>query len=146
VTEIAWPFKDNDDMHQYQVDNLIAIGASFVIVLTITLLVLRSWRRAFEAQHELRRQIIDKMTPEEIARIVTSAGGAHAVEALIGGGESGTAGATGRGVMLLLIGAGLGVAAGMSHLPLVGVAGMIAFAAGLGQLVIAVLMKRERQA
>ncbi|HEY2325825.1 MAG TPA: hypothetical protein VGJ82_23415 [Thermoanaerobaculia bacterium] len=132
-------------MHQYQVDNLIAIGASFVIVLTITLLVLRSWRRAFEAQHELRRQIIDKMTPEEIARIVTSADGAHAVEALIGG-ESGTAGATGRGVMLLLIGAGLGVAAGMSHLPLVGVAGMIAFAAGLGQLVIAVLMKRERQA
>ncbi len=133
-------------MHQYQIDNLIAIGASFVIVLTITLLVLRSWRRAFEAQHELRRQIIDKMTPEELARIVTSTGGASAVEALVGSGESGAAGATGRGVMLLLIGAGLGVAAAMSHLPLVGVAGMIAFAAALGQLIIALLMKRERQA
>jgi len=133
-------------MRQYQIDNLIAISGSFVIVLTITLLVLRSWRRAFEAQHELRRQIIDKMTPEEITRIVSGADGARAVEALTGGGESGPSGAIGRGVMLLLIGGGLGVAAAMSHLPLVGVAGMIAFASGLGQLVIAVLMKRERQA
>ena len=133
-------------MQRYQIDNLIAISASFVIVLTITMLVLRSWRRAFEAQHQLRRQLIDKMTPEEVARIVTSAEGARAVEALIGSGETGAAGATGRGVMLLLIGAGLGVAAAMSHLPLVGVAGMIAFASGLGQLVIALLMKRERQA
>ena len=133
-------------MRQYQIDNLIAISASFVIVLTITLLVLRSWRRAFEAQHELRRQLIDKMTPEEVARIVTGADAARAVEALIGTGAAGAAGATGRGVMLLLIGAGLGVAAAMSHLPLVGVAGMIAFASGLGQLVIALLMKRERQA
>ena len=133
-------------MRQYQIDNLIAISASFVIVLTITLLVLRSWRRAFEAQHELRRQLIDKMTPEEVARIVTSEDGARAVEALIGTGGAGAAGATGRGVMLLLIGAGLAVAAAMSHLPLVGVAGMIAFASGLGQLVIALLMKRERQA
>ncbi|HEX3583011.1 MAG TPA: hypothetical protein VH087_14685 [Thermoanaerobaculia bacterium] len=133
-------------MRQYQIDNLIAISASFVIVLTITLLVLRSWRRAFEAQHELRRQLIDKMTPEEVARIVTSAEGSRAVEALTGSGESGAAGATGRGVMLLLIGAGLGVAAAISHLPLVGVAGMMAFAAGVGQIVIAVLMKRERQA
>lgn len=133
-------------MHQYQVDNLIAISASFVIVLTITLLVLRSWRRAFEAQHELRRQLIEKMTAEEVARIVSGSDGARAVEALIGSGESGTAGPTGRGVMLLLIGAGLAVAAGMSHLPLVGVAGMIAFAAGVGQLVIALLLKRERQA
>jgi hypothetical protein len=131
-------------MRQYQIDNLIAISASFVIVLTITLLVLRSWRRAFEAQHELRRQLIEKMTPEEVARIVTSAGGARAVEALIGSGESGAASATGRGVMLLFIGAGLGIAAAISHLALTGVAGMIAFAAGMGQLVIAILMKRER--
>ena len=133
-------------MRQYQIDNLIAISASFVIVLTITLLVLRSWRRAFEAQHELRRQLIDKMTPEEVARIVSGADGARAVEALTGGGESGAAGPTVRGVMLLLIGGGLFVAMAISHLPLAGVAGMIAFAAGLGQLVIAMLMKRERQA
>lgn len=133
-------------MRQYQIDNLIAISASFVIVLTITLLVLRSWRRAFEAQHELRRQLIDKMTPEEVARIVTSADGSRAVEALIGSADSGAAGATGRGVMLLLIGAGLGVAAAIAHLPLAGVAGMVAFAAGLGQFVIAALIKRERQA
>ena len=132
-------------MHQYQIDNLIAISASFVIVLTITLLVLRSWRRAFEAQHELRRQIIDKMTPEDVARIVSSTDGARAVEALIGSGDTG-AGATGRGVMLLMIGGGLGAAAAISHLPLVGVAGMIAIAAGVGQLVIALLLKRERQA
>lgn len=133
-------------MHQYQVDNLIAISASFVIVLTITLLVLRSWRRMFEAQQELRRQLIDKMTPDDVARIVTGADGSRAVDALIGNGASDAAGPTGRGVMLLLIGAGLGVSATMSHLPMVGIAGIIAFAAGAGQLVLAQLMKRERQA
>jgi hypothetical protein len=133
-------------MHQYQIDNLIAIGTSFVIVLTITLLVLRSWRRMFEAQQELRRQLIEKMTPDDVARIVTGADGSRAVDALIGSGASDAAGPTGRGVMLLLIGAGLGVSAAMSHLPIVGIAGIIAFAAGAGQLVLAQLMKRERQA
>jgi hypothetical protein len=133
-------------MHQYQIDNLIAIGASFVIVITITLLVLRSWRRMFEAQQQLRRQLIDKMTPDDVARIVTGADGSRAVDALIGSGASDAAGPTGRGVMLLLIGAGLGVSAAMSHLPMVGIAGIIAFAAGAGQLVLAQLMKRERQA
>src|SRR5438045_6791091 len=109
-------------MHQYQIDNLIAIGASFVIVLTITLLMLRSWRRMFEAQQELRRQLIDKMTPDDVARIVTGADGARAVAALIGSGESDAAGPTGRGVMLLLIGSGLGISSAMSHLPMVGLA------------------------
>jgi hypothetical protein len=133
-------------MHQYQIDNLIAISASFVIVLTITLLVLRSWRRMFEAQQELRRQLIDKMTPDDVARIVTGADGSRAVDALIGSGANDSAGPTGRGVTLLLIGAGLGIASATSHLRIVGIAGLVAFAAGAGQLVLAQLMKRERQA
>jgi len=133
-------------MHPYQIDNLIAISASFVIVLTITLLVLRAWRRVFEAQQELRRRLIDKMTPDDVARIVTGADASRAVDALIGSGATDVAGPTGRGVMLLLIGAGLGISAATSHLPMVGVAGIIAFAAGAGQLVLAQLMKRERQA
>jgi len=133
-------------MHPYQIDNLIAISASFVIVLTITLLVLRAWRRVFEAQQELRRRLIDKMTPDDVARIVTGADASRAVDALIGSGATDAAGPTGRGVMLLLIGAGLGISAATSHLPMVGVAGIIAFAAGAGQLVLAQLMKRERQA
>jgi hypothetical protein len=133
-------------MHPYQIDNLIAISASFVIVLTITLLVLRSWRRVFEAQQELRRRLIDKMTPDDVARIVTGADGSRAVDALIGSGATDAAGPTGRGVMLLLIGTGLGISAAVSHLPMVGIAGIIAFAAGAGQLVLAQLMKRERQA
>jgi len=133
-------------MHQYQIDNLIAISASFAIVLTITLLVLRSWRRMFEAQQELRRQLIDKMTPDDVARIVTGADGSRAVDALIGSGANDPAGPTGRGVTLLLIGAALGIASATSHLRIVGIAGIVAFAAGAGQLVLAQLMKRERQA
>lgn len=132
-------------MHQYQVDNLIAISASFVIVLTITTLVIRAWRRAFEAQHELRRQLIDKITPDEIARMLANPDGARMIAALTGTSESsGASGAAGRGVMLLLIGAGLGVSAAMSRLPLVGTAGLVAFAAGLAQLIVAALMKREQ--
>lgn len=50
-------------MRDYQFDNLIAVSASFVIVLTVTLLVLRSWRRAFEARHELRSKLLEKLTP-----------------------------------------------------------------------------------
>lgn len=133
-------------MHQYQVDNLIAIAASFIIVLTITIIVMRSWRRAFEAQHELRRQLIEKLAPEEIARILESPDSARMVAALTGTGEvSGASGAIGRGIMLLVIGAALGVSAATSHLPLVGTAGLVAFAAGLAQLVVALLMKREHE-
>jgi hypothetical protein len=129
-------------MHQYQVDNLIAISTSFVIVLTITIIVMRGWRRAFEAQHELRRQVIDKMAPEEIARILSSPDGARAIAALTGGAETDSA-AAGRGVTLILIGLGLGLSAALSHLPFVGTAGLVALAAGVGQLVIARLISAE---
>lgn len=133
-------------MRAYQVDNLIAITASFLIVLTITLIVVRAWRRAFEAQHELRRQLIDRIAPEELARMLESPDRARVIAALTGSGEaSGASGAIGRGLMLLLIGAALGVSAATSHLPLVGIAGMVAFAAGLAQLIVGALMKRERE-
>ncbi|HEY2829354.1 MAG TPA: hypothetical protein VGJ88_04495 [Thermoanaerobaculia bacterium] len=128
-------------MHQYQVDNLIAISASFVIVLTITIIVIRAWRRAFEAEHELRRQLIDKMAPEEIARILSSPDGGRAIAALTGGaGTDSASGAIGRGVTLILIGLGLGLSAALSHLPMVGAAGLVSIGAGIGQLVLARLM------
>jgi hypothetical protein len=129
-------------MHQYQVDNLIAIAASFAIVLTITVIVMRAWRRAFEAQHELRRQLIDKISPDEIARMLASPDGARAIAALTGGAETDSA-AVGRGVTLILIGFALGLSAALSHLPLVGTAGLVSLAAGVGQLVVARLISAE---
>lgn len=133
-------------MRQYQIDNLIAIAASFTIVLTVTVLVLRAWRRAFEANHELRRQLLEKMTSEEVARMVATEDGRRAITALIGGEETrGIAGSMSRGATLILIGLALGVSAVMSHLPLVGTAGLIAIAAGFGQLIAAWLITRERR-
>jgi membrane protein DedA with SNARE-associated domain len=133
-------------MHDYQVDNLISIIASFVVVLTVTLLVLRAWRRAFDAQQELRRQLIDKMTSEELARILANEDGRRSIGALLGEDETrGTAGASGRGAMFILIGFALGFSAMISHLPMVGAAGLVAIAAGIGQLVTAWLMMRDRR-
>jgi hypothetical protein len=133
-------------MHQYQVDNLIAIGASFVIVLTVTLLLLRAWRRAFEANHELRRQLLDKMASEEVARMVESDEGRRALAFLAGEEETrGISGAVSRGSTLILIGFALGLSATLSHLPLVGTAGLIAIAAGIGQLVAGWMIARERR-
>lgn len=133
-------------MRQYQIDDLIAIAASFIIVLTVTLLVLRAWRRAFEASHELRRQLLEKMTSEEVARMVSTEDGRRAITALVGGEETrGFAGAMSRGATLILIGLALGLSAAMSHLPLVGTAGLIAIAAGFGQFLAARLIARERR-
>lgn len=133
-------------MHQYQVDNLIAIIASFVIVLTVTILILRVWRRAFEAQHELRRQLLDKMTSEEVARILATEDGRRSIGALVGEEETrGIAGTLGRGSTLILIGFALGISAMISHLPMVGTAGLIAIAAGVGQLFAAWMIAREHR-
>ncbi|HEX7677752.1 MAG TPA: hypothetical protein VF713_06490 [Thermoanaerobaculia bacterium] len=133
-------------MRQYQIDNLIAIAASFAIILTVTVLVLRAWRRAFEANHELRRQLLEKMTSEEVARMVATEEGRRAITALVGGEETrGIAGSMSRGPTLILIGLALGLSAAMSHLPLVGTAGLIAIAAGFGQFIAAWLITRERR-
>ena len=133
-------------MRQYQVDNLIAIAASFVIVLTVTLLLLRAGRRAFEANHELRRQLLDKMASEEVARMVESDEGRRALAFLAGDDAMhGIGSAVSRGSTLILIGFALGLSAALSHLPLVGTAGLIAIAAGIGQLVAGWMMARERR-
>lgn len=127
-------------MHQYQVDNLIAVGTSFLIVLVVTLLVLRAWRRAFEAKHELRRQLIEKLSAEDVARMLET----RSITSIIGGEEEGgVAGAMGRGATLIAIGMALGIVAGMGSLRWVGIAGLIAVAAGLGQMVTAWLVARE---
>jgi hypothetical protein len=131
-------------MRQYQIDNLIAVLSSFVIVVTVTIVVLRLWRRTFEAKHELRRQLLDKMTSEEAVRLLESADGRRSIAALVGEGEErGVVGAMGRGATLVLIGLALGGSAALSRLPLVGTAGLIAVAAGLGQMVTAWLIARE---
>jgi hypothetical protein len=133
-------------MLQYQIDNLIAISASFVIVLTVTVLILRTWRRTFEASHELRRQLLEKMTSEELVRLVATEDGRRAIAALVGGEETrGIAGGMSRGATLILIGLALGLSAATSRLPLVGTAGLIAIAAGLGQFITAWLIARERR-
>jgi membrane protein DedA with SNARE-associated domain len=127
-------------MPDYQIDNLIAITASFVVLVTVSLFVLRAWRRAFEAKHELRRQVLEKLTPEDLARMLES----RSISEIIGGEEEGgVAGAMGRGATLILIGMALGGVAAAGSLRSLGVAGLIAIAAGLGQIVTAWLVARE---
>jgi positive regulator of sigma E activity len=127
-------------MLQYQVDNLIAVTSSFVVVLSVTFLVLRAWRRAFEAKHELRRQLIDKLAPQDVARMLET----RSLTSIVGGEEEGgVAGAMGRGATLILIGLALGGAAAMASMRAVGIAGLISIAAGLGQMVTAWLVARE---
>jgi hypothetical protein len=128
-------------MHQYQVDNLIATGASFVIVLTITLLVLRVWRRTFEAKHELRRQLLEKLTPEDVSRLLET----RSLSAIVSGEEEGVAGTVGRGATLILIGVALGGLAAALSLRSLGIGSLIAVAAGLGQIVTALLVAREQR-
>jgi hypothetical protein len=133
-------------MRQYQIDNLISMLTSVVVVAVITVTALRVWRRSFEAKHELRRQLLDKMTSNEMVRILESEEGRRSIAALVGEAESGRATAVvGRGVTLIIIGFALGLSAAISHLPLVGTAGLVAIAGGSGQLVVAWLISRERR-
>lgn len=129
-------------MRDYQFDNLVAITASFVILVTVTLLVLRAWRRTFEAKHELRRQLLEKLTPEDMGRLLES----RSIAQILGGEEDGGVSfAMGRGATLILIGLSLGGAAAAASLRTVGIAGVIAVAAGLGQFVTAYLVGREQR-
>lgn len=124
----------------YQIDNLIAIIASFVTLVTVSLFVLRAWRRGAEAKQELRRQVLEKLTPEDLARMLES----RSISEIIGGEEEGgVAGAMGRGATLILVGMALGGVAAAGSLRSLGVAGLIAIAAGLGQIVTAWLVARE---
>jgi hypothetical protein len=129
-------------MRDYQFDNLAAVTTSFVILVTVTLLVLRAWRRTFEAKHELRRQMLEKLTPEDMARLLES----RSISQIVGGEEEGgVAGAMGRGATLIVIGMALGGAAASASLRSLGIAGLIAVAAGLGQFVTAWLIAREQR-
>lgn len=127
-------------MHDYQIDNLIAVGASFIIIFTTTILVLRTWRRTFEAKHELRRQLIERLPPAEVTRLLETRSIASIIE---GDGQQRSSEATGRAVMLLVLSFALGAAAVVSSIRAVGYASMAAFAAAAGQFVVSWLSVRE---
>lgn len=127
-------------MRDYQIDNLIAVGTSFVIIFTTTILVLRIWRRTFEAKHELRRQLIEKLPPAEVTRMLETRSITSIIE---GDGHQRSSDAIGRGVMLLVLSLALGAAARTSSIRTIGYAAMAAFAAAAGQFVVSWLTVRE---
>jgi hypothetical protein len=122
-------------MRDYQIDNLIAVASSFVMLLVVTLLVLRAWRHAADQKHEMRKQLLEKLSTAELARVLETEPGRAWLAGVIGGEHdpaAALAAGAGKGLTLILVGLGLAAAAKVASLPLLGVAALVAAAAGIG--------------
>lgn len=132
-------------MPNYQIDNLIATATSILILVLAGGGLLFVIRRRMREQHELRRALLEKLTAEEVIRIAQSEDGRGWLRDVLAGTRDPRA-AFERALQAIFAGLGGGVAGYYLHIKLLGAAAMILTAAGLGQVVAALVLARRDKA
>jgi len=129
-------------MKDYRIDNLIAAATSGVTILIMAWVFLSVLRRRMAERHELRRALLDKLSTDEVLRMVESDGGRKLLREVLAGSEGGRD-AVERAMTMIFGSLGCGLAGWILHAPPLGALGMIGLAVGLGQLLTAAWMARR---
>lgn len=130
-------------MKPYQVDNIIATTTALVVILVSAAVFLFIVRRRMAERQEVRRAILEKLSSEEMVRLLESEGGRAWLRDVLSGPNDARAGIE-RAMQVLFAGIGCGIASALLHEKIVGIFGIILVAASVGQLVaLAVLAKRR---
>jgi hypothetical protein len=131
-------------MPDYQIDNLIATGTSILVLILTGGGFLFIIRRRMRERHELRRALLEKLSAEELMRIAESEGGRGWLRDVLGGARDERTGSE-RALQAIFAGVGCGIASAFLGLQMLGAAGIILVAAGLGQLVASFFLSRREK-
>lgn len=131
-------------MSRYQIDNLMAAITAVTVLFASGWLFLNVIRRRMAERHEIRLAILQKLSNEEMLRLLESEGGrAWLRDVLTSGPVSPHAGIE-RAMMVVFAGIGCGVAAAVLNVKVLGAFGMVIFGAGVGQLAAVLLLSRQK--
>ena len=129
-------------MSRYQIDALIAAGTTFVILLACGLLLLFVIRRRMAERHQIRLALLEKLSNEDMVRLLESDGGRAWLRDVLAGPSHPRAGIE-QAMMVVFAGIGCGAAAIFMGVKELGVFGLILFAVGTGQLLAVLLLSRR---
>lgn len=130
-------------MPDYQIDNLIIIGSTIVVLFAAGAAFLSVIRRRMAERQEVRRALLEKLSSEEMVRLAESESGRVWLRDMFGSGSDARGDLIRQAMQMIFGGVGCGVVAGVMHVRPIGIAGIILVAVGLGQLVAAALLARR---
>jgi hypothetical protein len=132
-------------MARYQVDNLIVVVSTMAVLLVAAGVFLGIVRRRMSERQEVRRALIEKLSPEELIRLAGTDGGRAWLRDMFGSATDTRAELLRQAMQMIFGGAGCGVVASLMRMKPIGIAGIILIAVGLGQLVAAALLARRER-
>lgn len=132
-------------MSDHQIDNLMAAVTALAVLFASGWLFLIVIRRRMAERHEIRLAVLEKLSNEDMVRLLESEGGRAWLRDVLAGPASPRAGVE-RAMMVVFAGIGCGAASMLFHLKALGVFGLIVLAVGTGQLLAVLLLSRPPKA
>jgi hypothetical protein len=130
-------------MSQYQIDNLIATATTLVVLVLGAAIVLVVMKRRMTERQETRRAILEKISGEEMVRLLETESGRLWLREVLSGANDVRARVE-RAMTVLFAGIGCGIAAAFLHERTVGVFAAILTAASIGHLVTLAIYAKRR--
>ena len=132
-------------MKDYQLDMLLATVPGVAILIAGAWVFAVIVRRRMAERQEVRRAILEKLSSEELLRLLENEGGRTWLRDVLAGPNDARAGIE-RAMQMLFAGIGCGVAAAFLHIRSLGAFGVILVAASVGQLVALAFLSKRRDA
>ena len=129
-------------MSAHHIDAIIAATTTFVILLASGWLFLTVIRRRMAERHEIRLAVLEKLSNEDMVRLLESEGGRAWLRDVLAGPAHPRAGIE-KAMMVVFAGIGCGAAAVILNEKTLGIFGMIVLAVGTGQLLAVLLLSRR---
>jgi len=130
-------------MKPYQIDNLIATTTTLLLLFLGAAIVFSIFRRRMAERQEMRKAILEKISGEEMVRLLESEGGRAWLRDVLSGPNDARAGVE-RAMMVLFSGIACGIAAVFLHELAIGIFGAILIAASVGQLAALAIYAKRR--
>jgi hypothetical protein len=132
-------------MSAHHIDAVIAAVTSLLILLTSGLILLSVTRRRMAERHQLRLALLEKLSNEDMVRLLETEGGRAWLRDVLAGPSNPRAGIQ-PAMMVVFAGIGCGAAAVLVGAKVLGVFGLIVLAVGTGQLLAVLLLSRPSKA
>jgi hypothetical protein len=129
-------------MSDHQIDNLMAAVTALAVLFASGWLFLAVIRRRMAERHEIRLAVLEKLSNEDMVRLLETEGGRDWLREVLAGPSNPRAGIE-RAMMVVFAGIGCGAAAILLSVKELGVFGLILLAVGTGQLLAVLLLSRQ---
>ena len=130
---------------QIVITTLIAAVSSLVVFVCAGWAFVSITRKRMAERHELRRSFLEKLSGDELTRLLGDDSGRALLRDAISGGDHDERNRFGWALQSVFAGVACVVSAFLVNIPALGVAGLVLFAAGLGQVVAVFIYSRAKR-